>query len=85
MLLGNTLYLVAFSFYTVITFLGYNSRFSRWERGFGVVADDSDGLALPFLQHTEILLVPVVVLVISWAISLLGFNVAKHVVPLCMF
>lgn len=57
---GNSLYLIAFSFYSVITFLGYN--------------------ALPFLHHTEVLLFPVVVLVILWAASLLGFNVAKHVI-----
>lgn len=63
--LGNSLYLIAFSFYSVITFLGYN--------------------ALPFLHHTEILLFPVVVMVILWAVSLFGFNVAKHVVELWLF
>ncbi|KAF8250204.1 UNC-50 [Wilcoxina mikolae CBS 423.85] len=63
--LGNSLYLIAFSFYCIITFLGYN--------------------ALPFLHHTEILLFPVFVLVILWAISLLGFNVAKNVVKLWLF
>lgn len=41
--------------------------------------------ALPFLTHTEILLFPVVVVVILWAFSLLGFNVAKHVVELWLF
>ncbi|KAI5855256.1 UNC-50 family-domain-containing protein, partial [Tricharina praecox] len=63
--LGNSLYLIAFSFYSVITFLGYN--------------------ALPFLHHTEVLLFPVVVLVILWATSLLGFNVAKHVIGMWLF
>ncbi|KAL8893890.1 MAG: hypothetical protein Q9192_004820 [Flavoplaca navasiana] len=38
--LGNTLYLVAFSYYVIIFFLGYN--------------------ALPFLQHTELLLSPII-------------------------
>ncbi|KAI5806282.1 UNC-50 [Geopyxis carbonaria] len=64
--LGNSLYLIAFSFYSIITFLGYN--------------------ALPFLHHTEVLLMPVVVLVILWAVSMLcGFNVAKNVVQIWLF
>jgi len=60
--LGNSLYLIAFSFYCIITFLGYN--------------------VLPFLHHTEVLLFPVVVLVVLWGVSLIGFNVAKHVINL---
>ncbi|KAI4240937.1 MAG: hypothetical protein L6R40_004817 [Gallowayella cf. fulva] len=60
--LGNTLYLVAFSYSTVIFFLGYN--------------------ALPFLQHTELLLSPIILYAILWAVCLFGFNVPKHVGPL---
>ncbi|KAL8657197.1 MAG: hypothetical protein Q9226_002156 [Calogaya cf. arnoldii] len=59
--LGNTLYLVAFSYYVVIFFLGYN--------------------ALPFLQHTELLLSPIVLYAVLWAASLFGFNIPKHIAP----
>ncbi|EWC45559.1 hypothetical protein DRE_05417 [Drechslerella stenobrocha 248] len=59
---GNTLYLVAFSFYFVVTFLGYN--------------------ALPFLAHTEVILLPVVGFAIVWLISLFGIDIAKHMGPL---
>ncbi|KAL7268594.1 hypothetical protein RUND412_008778 [Rhizina undulata] len=62
--LGNSLYLIAFSFYCVITFLGYN--------------------ALPFLHHTEIMLLPIFILVVLWAMSLFGFDIAKHIVPLLL-
>ncbi|KAK2812180.1 hypothetical protein FQN50_001538 [Emmonsiellopsis sp. PD_5] len=48
--LGNTLYLSALTYYTYITFLGYN--------------------ALPFLHHTELLLVPIVLFVVLWVVSL---------------
>jgi hypothetical protein len=41
--------------------------------------------ALPFLHHTEVILFPIVILVVLWAVSLLGFNVAKHVVELWLF
>lgn len=34
--------------------------------------------ALPFLHHTEILLAPIGVMVILWAVSLLGFNMSTH-------
>lgn len=58
---GNTLYLLAYGYYAVITFLGYN--------------------ALPFLQHTELLLAPVPVMVVLWFISLFGFNMPRHLAP----
>jgi UNC-50 family len=58
---GNTLYLVAFGYYCVITFLGYN--------------------ALPFLQHTELLLAPIPILTILWFASLFGFNMPRHLAP----
>ena len=49
--LGNTLYLSALTYYTYITFLGYN--------------------ALPFLYHTELLLVPIIVFAVLWLVSLI--------------
>ncbi|KAF2629958.1 UNC-50 [Macroventuria anomochaeta] len=61
LLLGNTLYVIALTYYFIITFLGYN--------------------ALPFLHHTELLLVPVAVATILWFVSLFGFNMAKHFAP----
>lgn len=61
LLLGNTLYVFALTYYFIITFLGYN--------------------ALPFLHHTELLLVPVAVATILWFVSLFGFNMAKHFAP----
>ncbi|KAF3926307.1 hypothetical protein AA313_de0200466 [Arthrobotrys entomopaga] len=60
--IGNTLYLVAFSFYCVITFLGYN--------------------ALPFLNHTEVILFPIVAFVGIWFVSLFGINIARNIAPL---
>ncbi|KAL4815998.1 UNC-50 [Aspergillus spinulosporus] len=50
--LGNTLYLSAFTYYTYITFLGYN--------------------ALPFLHNTELLLLPILLFVILWLVSLIA-------------
>ncbi|KAF2429601.1 UNC-50 [Tothia fuscella] len=58
---GNTLYLIAFGYYTIINFLGYN--------------------ALPFLQHTELLLAPTAVLIILWFASLFGFSMPRHLAP----
>lgn len=37
--------------------------------------------ALPFLVRTELLLAPLLPLFVGYVISLLGFNVAKHVLP----
>jgi len=62
--LGNTLYLAASVYYTVITFLGYN--------------------ALPFIQHTELLLAPVPVFTILWMISLFTFHIPKHLAPVLL-
>jgi len=59
---GNTLYLVAIGYYTVITFLGYN--------------------ALPFLQHTELLLSPLLVCGVLWIVSLFSFNIPAHIGPI---
>jgi len=57
----------------------HDGRFADWS------AISSHASALPFLHHTEVLLFPVVVLVILWAASLLGFNVAKHVIGMWLF
>ena len=38
--------------------------------------------ALPFLVRTELLLVPLFPLFVGYIVSLLGFNVAKHALPL---
>lgn len=40
------------------------------------------GLALPFLVRTEILLAPLLPLFTGYILSLLGFNIAKHVLPM---
>ncbi|KAI6978426.1 UNC-50 family protein [Hortaea werneckii] len=46
---GNTMFLLALSYYFIIIFLGFN--------------------ALPFLSRTEVLLVPIPILVILWVIT----------------
>ncbi|KAF3479888.1 uncharacterized protein GIQ15_06864 [Arthroderma uncinatum] len=58
-ILGNTLYLSAFTYYTYISFLGYSN--------------------LPFLYHTELLLLPIVVMGILWFVSLiLGWGIVRQ-------
>lgn len=37
--------------------------------------------ALPFLIRSELLLAPLLLLFAAYVVSLLGFNVAKHVLP----
>ena len=37
--------------------------------------------ALPFLHHTELLLVPCAVTTILWFISLFGLNLSRHLAP----
>jgi len=61
LLLANTLHLLAFNYYFIITFLGYN--------------------ALPFLHHTELLLVPIAITTLLWFASLFGFNMSRHFAP----
>ncbi|KAL9625547.1 MAG: hypothetical protein Q9160_000258 [Pyrenula sp. 1 TL-2023] len=51
-LAGNTLYLAAFSYWTIVTFLGYH--------------------ALHFLEHTELLLSPMLVWVVAWVVCAVG-------------
>lgn len=43
---------------------------------------DHHPIALPFLVRTELLLAPLLPLFTGYIVSLLGFNVAKHVLPL---
>ncbi|KAK9366825.1 UNC-50 [Lipomyces kononenkoae] len=60
LLLGNSLYLGAFSYYVVISYLGYS--------------------ALPFLEHTEMILLPILAFVLLFLASLFGFNISRHAV-----
>ena len=39
-------------------------------------------LALPFLNHTKLLLSPLVVCGVLWFVSLFGFNVPRHFGPI---
>ena len=75
---GNSLYLAAFGYYFVITFLGYNGECS-WNHQ--AEASTDQVVALPFLHHTELLLSPIVLAAILWLISLFGFNLPKHLAP----
>jgi hypothetical protein len=77
---GNTMYLLAFGYYFVITFLGYNGMHQK------LINTMCDSLltkmqALPFLSRTEVLLAPVPVLVILWFISLFTFDCATSLAP----
>lgn len=79
---GNTMYLIALSYYFVITFLGYNGKFDHGKllnRGWNRSADRFP--ALPFLSRTEVLLAPIPVLVIIWLISLFTFDCATNLAP----
>ncbi|RMY05710.1 hypothetical protein D0868_06262 [Hortaea werneckii] len=58
---GNSMFLLALSYYFIIIFLGFN--------------------ALPFLSRTEVLLVPIPILVILWVISLFTFDCATNLAP----
>lgn len=71
--LGNTLYAVALIYYCYITFLGYNCTSS------GIL--DSN-LALQFLNRTQLLLIPIPVILVFYIISLFGFHVSKAVVEM---
>jgi hypothetical protein len=77
---GNTMYLLAFGYYFVITFLGYNGMHKK-----PIYTNCSPLLiatqALPFLSRTEVLLAPIPVLVILWFISLFTFDCATSLAP----
>ncbi|KAI7155361.1 UNC-50 family protein [Hortaea werneckii] len=62
---GNTMFLLALSYYFIIIFLGFN--------------------ALPFLSRTEVLLVPIPILVILWVISLFTFDCATNLAPVLWY
>jgi UNC-50 family len=74
-LLGNTLYLVAFAYYTVITFLGYNGTVGI------LLLAALTRTALPFMQHTELILAPVPVFAIIWLISIFSYNAPRYLAP----
>lgn len=46
------------------------------------VFTDSYAQALPFLVRTDLLLAPLLPLFTGYILSLLGFNIAKHVLPM---
>ena len=77
---GNTMYLLAFGYYFVITFLGYNGKHQKpMQSKYRVPLTTMQ--ALPFLSRTEVLLAPVPVLVILWFISLFTFDCATSLAP----
>lgn len=68
-----------FSQYIYGLYLGLNGKI------FGLVVVQSANWrlsALPFLVRSELLLAPLLPLFTGYVVSLLGFNVAKHVLPL---
>ena len=83
---GNTLYLAALTYYTVIIFLGYNGKSTSITpvlRKFQLLTYQSFQFpALPFLHHTELLLSPIFAYATLWLISLFGFNIPQHIIPL---
>jgi hypothetical protein len=76
---GNSMYLLALSYYFVITFLGYNGECECMIAPELLRADNF--AALPFLSRTEVLLAPIPVLVIVWLISLFTFDCATNLAP----
>ena len=79
---GNTMYLMALSYYFVITFLGYNGMTQALDYNMNLQhADLMRFLALPFLSRTEVLLAPIPVLVVIWLISLFTFDCATNLAP----
>ncbi|MCJ1230472.1 hypothetical protein MMC12_007146 [Toensbergia leucococca] len=78
---GNTLYLVALGYYTIITFLGYNGTYTHSPFP-DTRATNNPPTALPFLHHTELLLSPTLLYTLLWFASLFGFNIPKTIAPL---
>ena len=78
---GNTMYLMALSYYFIITFLGYNGKAKSLPISENLVALIHFQTALPFLSRTEVLLAPIPVLVIIWFISLFTFDCATNLAP----
>lgn len=74
------MYLLAFGYYFVITFLGYNGKHQKpMQSKYRVPLTTMQ--ALPFLSRTEVLLAPIPVLVILWFISLFTFDCATSLAP----
>jgi ribose/xylose/arabinose/galactoside ABC-type transport system permease subunit len=73
MFLGNTLYAVALIYYSYITFLGYNCTSH---------VIPANPPALQFLSGTQLLLIPIPVILVLYVISLFGFHVSKAVVEI---
>jgi len=71
------MYLLALSYYCVITFLGYNGM----SLDVATKASADMVVALPYLSRTEIVLSPIPVLVVLWVISLLTFDCATNFAP----
>ncbi|KAK0449637.1 UNC-50 family-domain-containing protein [Desarmillaria tabescens] len=78
---GNTLYLAAFAQYTYGIYLGLNGSL-RILRCCVCEFLTFGSTALPFLVRSELLLSPLLPLFTAYIISLLGFNVAKHVLAI---
>jgi hypothetical protein len=76
---GNSMYLLALSYYFVITFLGYNGESGRTSLWPSLLIYPL--IALPFLSRTEILLAPIPVLVLLWLLSLFTFDCATNLAP----
>ena len=87
--LGNTLYVVAFGYYTVITFLGYNGELQFipfiQTHAWTCLLIDVCLIALPFLKHTELLLAPTAALILLYIITLLlSFSMPRHFAPVLL-
>ena len=81
LLFGNTIYLTAFGYYFVISFLGYNSMYKSSNRKLRH-PPLTDFTALPYLHHTQFLLSPLFVCGALWFASLFGVNIPHLVGPL---
>lgn len=64
--------------------MGYNGKDTTHPFPFLTFTNIRPFTALPFLHHTEIMLGPVFILVVLWAVSLFGFNLAKHIIPVLL-
>lgn len=69
LIIGNTLYFIAASYYTWITFLGYNGN-----HNFILFPDKL--IALPFLTNTVVFLYPIGVYIIIYLLSFFGFDMS---------
>ena len=59
------------------------SRIQRYaSKNFIQLSDLTSTAALPFLHHTNFLLTPLVGCVVLWIITLLGYNLPRHIIPI---